>query len=726
MMSKTRIALVALVALAAAACSSSSRPRGPRALFRLAAPGEAVSWDALPFPNDLFLGADGTLNLKDVPIKSEGAFRPMVLETLNKIDGFGTTTGIFFTFDEELDPNALPRTAAATTAQESPLFLVDIEDPVSPRYGRRIPLVINYYGPDKRLALIPRPGRPLRERNRYALVLTRALRGKSGDPLQPSDEFLAFRDAAAKPGDAKLGRAWEIYKPLFDYLAQAGMSRQEVSAATVFTTQSITRTLKDIRQIVKALPAPGASVLEIYPNANSTLEYIFGTPTANLPGRDNAGGIIHGNISHLIHGTMGMPNFLSHEPPKTGLIKLDGNGKPVIKSTEKVYFTLTLPKGRPLNNLPVIICQHGLNDTRAVALLFADTFAAQGFATIAIDFPYHGSRQFQAVDKKNNLNGSLNPDYIGDSSGPTPSMNFFGIYGVGEVPQFHPFATRDNAQQSASDLMTLVKFIKEGNLDKIRQARPELNDLSFRDSPISFYGMSFGAILGSLFLAVEPDIKSGVLVVGGGGFIFPLLLNSPTYDITFTLILFGQVGQRYDLIDYAVRHPMFYPEVNLFQMSIDPGDPLNFARHIIQEPFLSGDSPKNILMIEAYNDESVPNHCTEALAEAMGVPALKGPAWAPDIRYAELDQAMAPVSGNISIGGKSYTAGLFQYDPASHEVAANRRDKRTIEPGFPPFNYWDRNDWVPFENPVDAVHQQLTRFYADTLAGTPPTILDRR
>src|SRR6185295_1679018 len=69
---------------------------------------------------------------------------------------------------------------------------------------------------------------------------------------------------------------------------------------------------------------------------------------------------------------------------------------------------------------------------------------------------------------------------------------------------------RDGLRQQVVDLMALVRAVGNG-LDVDGDGVPDTGQ-----GPISYAGHSLGGIYGTLFLAVEPRVRVGALVVPGG------------------------------------------------------------------------------------------------------------------------------------------------------------------------------------------------------------------
>ncbi|MGZ3405354.1 MAG: hypothetical protein ACXVAN_02850, partial [Polyangia bacterium] len=129
----------ALALSAGVGCSSGGG--GPHALFDLEQPNDPIDtptltrdFYAIPFPNDLRVAADGTVDLTAFP-RTVGQVAGYVDDIDAGMRGFGENAGAFFRFDAPLDPASLPVDYAASIAPGSTVFVVDIT-PASPTYDQ--------------------------------------------------------------------------------------------------------------------------------------------------------------------------------------------------------------------------------------------------------------------------------------------------------------------------------------------------------------------------------------------------------------------------------------------------------------------------------------------------------------------------------------------------------------------------------------------------------------
>ncbi|MDQ3035607.1 MAG: hypothetical protein M3Y87_24590, partial [Myxococcota bacterium] len=143
---------------------------------------------AAPFPGEHLRAGDGTVDVSGAPNPYRTGIVLQIQQALRGADGFGTTSPIHFHLDGELDRAQLP-TAFSSIEPASPIVLVDV-DPSSPERGSRRPFDAYFqsdagpYGDTFFLTLLPVQGVPLRPSTLYAAVITDALRGADGVPLE--------------------------------------------------------------------------------------------------------------------------------------------------------------------------------------------------------------------------------------------------------------------------------------------------------------------------------------------------------------------------------------------------------------------------------------------------------------------------------------------------------------------------------------------------------------
>jgi hypothetical protein len=327
---------------------------------------------------------------------------------------------------------------------------------------------------------------------------------------------------------------------------------------------------------------------------------------------------------------------------------------------DTLAFDLFLPSGTPPpKGWPVVIFGLGGRDYKdEMPWLYAPAFASHGVATVCINVAGEaygplsfiriklkdGSQvQFPAGGRGKDLNGD---GVIDDNEGITTV-----------APAYKSVGPRDTIRQHIVELMQLVRVIEAG-VDVDGDGVADLDP-----SQISYFGLSFGGgALGQIFMAVEPNVKVGVLASPGGmnsrfdllrmrpaarqetgealAARVPSLLNSPgitswggipvpapffneNIPLRNLPIVINQVAGAMDIQRY-------FDEIAWISAS---GDGASYAPNIRKEP-LAGISPKAILINFGKGDSSAPNPRTTQLIRAGGYADLVT-FYRNDLAYAE-------------------------------------------------------------------------------------------
>ena len=729
---------------------------------RFALPASAVpDFLEVPFPSDLYLDGKGHIGampkLSDY-VLSSSAF---VTAGLGQVDGFGTTAGAIFAIDDHtgmkvvpatVDLATLPKTEADSTGAAATAMIVDLEAKTTAT--ALIPARVDYHNDAPNgattpplLVIYPARGVVLAEKHHYAAVLTTGVHTKDGMSVGASARFTAIRD-----GKQRTSAAEKLYGTAVDQIATlvpALADKTKIAAIAVYTTHGMSHEIADLRAaFTKQAPpvlkwdkptlAPMGSGL--FANAplpsgyNATLDAWLGTPaqlpdTTDNPADDSLTGLAHDAVAAIGTAVFNAPNLLLENPngfndPAHHTFARDAAGKPVVnpaKTTSKIWMTIALPKGPvPASGFPTVIVQHGLSGDRSLILSVANTFAKQGWATVAIESTTFGARASEApstVDAKTIFAWSSGPAYTGPDGFvdvPNGSTDFFGgLRSLGAV--------RDHMRQSVLDMGSAVDVIRNPALD-LGPLTAAVAGAKLDPNKIAFLGNSLGALMGSMLAAVDPHLKTFVLNVAGGGLMLELGANSPNIASSLSqaaALNFGFANGR-----FAAGHPI----LQLLQHIVDPGDPLLFAGDIITNPrTVNGvkNPPKDVIQIEALWDETVANQANEALARAAGFPL--GEPGVGSMAGVTLGSAM-PAGGKISnVPMAGTTAVLIQCGPATHssDLFSAKGNHHFKHPSarfdlLDPFPVLD-NDFAVNE-PYLALQTMMTGFFSGAFAGggAPP------
>lgn len=407
------------------------------------------------------------------------------------------------------------------------------------------------------------PLKPLEAATTYLLALTNNLKDSTGAAIKPSTTYeLVKQDLATKPlaTDAQRGLQAVINSFENTLVRDGGLAKDNIIYTAAITTQSTGAVLANLKMLM-ASPTPtgyapgqltvqntGLTVSQVNPAfANSPafqitrlyqgslrLPYFLGTPSAeNVAAPLNTRWMARCDSGAIIAA---LPPSLKPETPVSendgfcqavsgGALRDLGfdtarhltkfNTIPKINSYQTVAVQMTVPDANvipmPESGWPVVILQHGITSSKESMLAISGTLASQGFATIAIDHPLHGTRGFtqETPDRTLTFNASTNSA--------TDYMNLGNL-----------LVTRDNLRQSIADMLAL------------RFALNNLTGVTIDRSRVQFLGHSLGGITGTSMVALANNptgnamldaafkVETAVLAMPGGA-VANFLLDSPSF-----------------------------------------------------------------------------------------------------------------------------------------------------------------------------------------------------
>jgi len=614
----------------------------------------------IPFPNNLLSQGSRDLTVNAPAANPTNFGDPTV--ALNAIDGFSTSAPWTMVFSAALAP------ATLVPGQTVRVFEVQIVTS-GPGTGAVQSVVRELASPadfvaavatsdasGRTLAIVPT--RPLEELKSYMAVVTRGVTDTAGNNATPDQTyFLAKRTSPLASGSgaacvslepllpASTACALEPLRALtntFETAAAArGVVRNDIVMSWVANTQGVTPTLRALRTTTRSAPtrfirtglttaAAGLPPIGDIYIGTIELPYYLQAPGRGTPA--NPPSVVLTGFWQAAPGAYAPPfNALGLDPTSTNLTV--ANPFPVRRSTEIVPVLATLPNAasgrtRPATGWPVVMFQHGVTRSRCDMLAISATMAQAGFAVIAIDQPLHGAsptsttdtcrpfyigatpfaslgareRTFD-VDLINNTTGAAGPDGVVDGSG-SHNINLASL-----------LTSRDNLRQAATDLSVVAVTVPTMDLDG--NGVPD-----FDGSRIVFVGQSLGGIVGTVFMALEPTVNTGVLNVPGGQIAF-LLNGSPTFG---PRIRAGVAAGR----GITTADPSFPGLLGQFlvvtQTVLDSGDPINYARLTTNERILLQEVVGGGAVLP---DQVIPNTVagaplagTEPLIAAMGLSTI--------------------------------------------------------------------------------------------------------
>jgi pimeloyl-ACP methyl ester carboxylesterase len=635
------------------------------------------------------------------------------IDAVNTLDGFNLRPWLSVPLDGPIDP------ASATSRS---VFLVklgnseDESDDDGNDLNPQAVVGINQavWDPSS-LTLHAEADELLEQHARYALIVTRALLDETGKSVGASESFERFRH------DVNYGQTHDrtlkdYRKALLDALQRVrrlGIDSNDVVGASVFTTQSVTAILERIRdQIKAATPEPASFLLgpggsrTLYPLSSiSAITYnrqVSANPAAAL----SPVAVPVGRLNQFTAGAVGTIAFGRFSSPQYRdagrIIPPIGTrtGTPEVQDMQHIVFNLFLPSGpQPAQGWPVAIFGHGGGNTKEEhPWQYAASLAEHGIATIAFNTNKRGFGSLSTL-RVNLTDGTSQTFFSGGLSADTDGD---GLIDNGEGAEAASPAAilgaRDAQRQTVADLMQLVRVIQIG-MDADGDGFVDLDA-----SRIHYLGHSFGGSYGYMFLAVEPDVRAGVLSSAGGlngrpdlsrmrplersavgaylASRTPSLVNAPGLTNIGGIQVSGPFfNENIPLrnqpvltndVEGAIELQRVFDRIEWAQQS---GDGSAYAAHVRERP-LAGVPAKAVLVHIATGDLTAPNPRTTEMIRA-GDLADRVTYYRNDLAFAE-DPARVPknphswmqnftlpgIAGQISRGGQQQVAVFFATDGA--------------------------------------------------------------
>jgi hypothetical protein len=550
----------------------------------------------LPFPIDLYFSGttDATLNLP-------GTLRPVTphFDALNALDGWSTTSDITIRFSGALDPATLAANVRVIRATIDPATKATIP----PVLGILQPGVDYSIGvsPDIDSAgatILIRPLRPLAassgpvigpmQNNGYLVLVTNGVRNSTGTAAAPDAEYLTVRNAAIadlsagmmSPTCASVTNATlnGVCRLTFAHLAIGSQlpAPFTVSPGTVVASFSFSTVgTQDTLAFVAATTAP---------RSYSVFSTGLNTSFMGLPG-----------IADIYAGTLNVAYRLAIPPTATSTSVLttpwQAAGPSPVPGIDPASRNLTrfnpipaagtpldiplllmvpnIPPGKPAAGWPVAVFVHGFPRDRTDALLVADSLAARGFATIAIDLPLHGVTPSSAayaqpfatpIERTFNLDLQINAVFGApgqDGQVDPTGVNFLNLTNV--------LVQRDNSRQGIADIIALIRTIPTIDFDGVAGA-------DFDPARIHIIGYSLGGThAGTVLGLLGAEVKASALP-SAAAMLTDTIRNSATY---------GQIINNLLAASGVTANTTIYR--NFFrnvQAAFDAADTVNYASTI--------------------------------------------------------------------------------------------------------------------------------------------------
>lgn len=498
--------------------------------------------ERMPLPFDLLIDPD--TGRVELPIPDSGDELEIDARTqLNRLSGFSVSAPLFFEFTAAVDP-------VTVTSNTIHLYRID-QSPESVPISARVMSADGDCDTDSTdagcvhvVVSVDAEHIPLAPGATYALIVDEGLKGTDGElaaampmgmmlrgdaPLfadgQSTIHGVSDEDAARLEGvRVKLDSLLDIY------------GRDRVLAAWPFTTLDAAPGIASAVNLNETLgiSAPPEITWSRPPYSffyDDALDVLF-------PGLLNPGTAVYLGrtlgVDQVVEGTLRLPFFLD---PETRRWREDGGN-----AYEDVGFWAMVPDNPP-SPMPVVIFGHAIVTDRRFLLMIAGALASRGYASVAIDFPYHGDRAVCAdtslIAVPNFFPEELQP-YVGyedpliyaypcaSGADATCSDDGLCLDEQGRIEDFTTFPVLSMEPASGAAFLDMSDLAHIP--DHFMQAFADLGGLHYSlqhedwtgvfggriDTDHFYYaGQSLGSIIGVPYVSATPDIERAVFNVPG-------------------------------------------------------------------------------------------------------------------------------------------------------------------------------------------------------------------
>ncbi len=528
----------------------------------------AGNFFGMPWPSDSRTAADGTLELDGLPgvellpgetptyLRSQ---LPSLVEELgSSLTGFGVNTAAYFDSDLSLNTATLPSPQVSTFPGSS-VMLLDLDHP-----GERAPVIVDFQAtgdrnrPDDLLTVLPYPGHPLRESNRYAVALLDGIRTGSGQPLAPAP-LLSQLDDPWTTGTGLSEEDWNLLRDQRDEVrslldSTTSWGGSDLVAFTAFTTQDVDGDMRSVADAIDAMAAPGVDV----------------TSQGPCVADSRAGGTLTSSVA----GTIELTRWQNGTYPyydDGGEIVVDAGGLAVPQGSFDAEFTARVPCGpAPAQGWPLLTFIDGTGGTFDLnSTILPLTYEGYVIAEIS---PVYG---------------------VGRDIVITPLMSQLGITNLDDAAEFTFYnflnadAVRTNTIQQAAENLQLLEAMENIQIDGTTVGTTGMVGTDPATQVIA--GQSQGAQTLPMVAAMRPSLAGVVSSAGSGGLYHTISHVS------------GNRGFLGQMTGDAAALDELNPIVQVAQTMLEGGDGTNF------------DSSVNYLQYHGAGDTCVPFENVAAL-----------------------------------------------------------------------------------------------------------------
>ena len=594
---------------------------------------QGTTYRTMMFPNDALTVADSNqltgrrVNFRvgvDYPACSPANLSVCdVFTQLNRLDGFDLQPRVVIPFSGPID---------VASINDSNVF---IQGP-----GGRTGLVQLVWDPAAN-TLAGISNGFLHENSVYSLVVTSFVKDPSGAPVNACGGTCVV-SFTTRTASAELD---SIRRALDSGAAYTAAGLTSTASRQLGFVQGSTNEVFVPALIQPSVAAPSTGILRLDQAKADTAAALVSTTVPNLVNPLSAQAFAFGSFSSPRYQYRSAD--FHHDDP----FGLTDGEIPMLPSTQtpqpfgadEIGVVLVLPATpAPAGGYPVAIYGPGFTRSKLDILVTADENATLGIATIATDPAGHAygpnsqltitqgltSTTLKTFGRGHNLNGDgLICDGLYDGVGPVAHVTSVdssktackdqSARDLTATPSRKPVdGLRSGLMQTVIDNMALARSVALGvNVPTIGDVMSHTN--------ISYYGLSFGGIYGTMLMGTDPMLHRGLLNVPGGPIVDIARLSGFRGNLRDTL-KFGQPDTRNggpglqgftESIPLRGDPPMTNPVAGAIQLQelfgntnwFDrPGSPETFAPLLRDRP-LVGSAKKDLIFQTAWGDHTVPN-----------------------------------------------------------------------------------------------------------------------
>jgi hypothetical protein len=403
-----------------------------------------------------------------------------------------------------------------------------------------------------------RPAVRLKDATRYIVAIRRVV-DAAGEPLEPSEVFLALRDGQ-NHADPSVNARRDLYIDIFERLRTAGYTVADLQLAWDFSTASDannTRMMLHMRD--DALASVGAM------GPTYTIESVEDAPNPH--------------IKHRVNAKMTVPLYLDTAEPG-GKLNLGADGLPAQNGTAEFDVVIHVPNsidgGEP----------HGL--------------LQNGHGLLGSRNEGRNGHLARIADEKKYVVFSVN--LVGFEEADEDVI----IQLLLEDPGRFRYIVERQHQGQINQLLAM-RMMKGRFVD---DPLVQVNGQSIIDPNLAFYrGDSQGGIMGCAYMALSTDVTRGLL--GEGGMPYNLLLNRAKPFEPFFALLRSQYDSMLDI----------QLVLGIVQMMWDRSEPNGYCHRVTDNVFPNTPA-HNVLMHVAIGDQQVTPLGAHLMARAIGAKSV--------------------------------------------------------------------------------------------------------